>query len=355
MLIVDAHLDIAYTALEDGRNPLLSVEQTRLSEPATPSSGRASVSIPQLREAGTVLVFGTIFVMPELSSTGHSGKLMYRDAEGAHRLGMQQLDFYHRLVDVEENQLRLVGDQSSLDEIAASHESGNQPLLGIVPLMEGADPIRTPEELELWVERGVRIIGLAWDDTRYAAGAWRGNKHGVTKEGRALLEIMNEFNVILDLTHMSEKASLEALEQYEGTVVATHSNCRALVPGERQLSDTQIRAIGERNGVIGTVLYNSFLRAGYQKSDPKASVTLDHVVAHIDHICQTLGDARHVGLGTDMDGGFGADDIPAELDTSADLPLIAQRLRVSGYEETDISQIMGENWLNLLRSNWDSG
>jgi membrane dipeptidase len=220
--------------------------------------------------------------------------------------------------------------------------------------MEGADPLRTPEELALWVERGLRLVGLAWDDTRYAAGAWRGGKQGLTKEGRALLEVMAEFRVILDLTHMNERASLEALEQYQGPVAATHSNCRALVDGERQLSDEQIQAIGERDGVIGIVLFNKFLQAGYEKGDGKEKVTVDQIVAHIDHICQTLGDADHVGLGTDMDGGFGAGDIPAKLETSADLPLIADGLRSAGYEEGHVQQIMGMNWINLLRRAWSS-
>jgi membrane dipeptidase len=352
MLIVDAHLDIAFNHMEDGRDPLLTVEQIRMAESGGHPEGVATVSFPQLKEAGVGLIFGTLFVKPEDAPTGMATRMIYRDSQSAHRLAMQQLDYYRRLVDVEDNHLRLIGDRASLEEVLASHNGSDQPLLGILPLMEGADPIRTPEELELWVEKGLRMIGLAWDDTRYAAGAWRGSRHGLTKEGRVLLEVMNEFNMILDLTHMSEKASLEALDQYEGTVVATHSNCRVLVPGERQLSDVQIRGIGERDGVIGIVLFNGFLRAGYKKGDPKELVTLDHVIAHIDHMCQLLGDARHVGLGSDMDGGFGSTDIPAEVDTVADLPLIADRLLESGYDETDVVQIMGGNWLNLLRSTW---
>ena len=313
------------------------------------------MSFPQLREGGVALVFGAIFVMPAAATEGEAKRMVYHDAQSAHRLGMQQLDYYHRLVDVPENHLRLVGDQSSLDEVLASQDSADTPLVGIVPLMEGADPVRAPEELELWVERGLRLIGPAWDDTRYAAGAWRGSSQGLTKAGRALLEVMSDLGVILDLTHMNEKAALEALDQFEGAVAATHSNCRALVPGERQLSDTQIRAIGERDGVIGTVLYNRFLRRGYKKGDRKQSVTLDHVVAHIDHVCQLLGDSRHVGLGSDLDGGFGADDIPAELDTAADLPLIAGRLRAAGYEDKHVRQIMGDNWIGLLRAAWGKG
>ncbi|UCC53913.1 MAG: membrane dipeptidase [Anaerolineaceae bacterium] len=352
MFIVDAHLDIAYNALEFGRDPLLSVEQIRAMETDDHPHGRATVAFPQLREAGVGLIFGTIFVMPQaaIRPSDGQGRLSYHDAQGAYRHGMAQLDFYRRLTDVEDNHLRLVTDQPSLDEVLASSQNGGQPLLGIVVLMEGADPIRQPEELEMWVERGLRAVGLAWDDTRYAAGAWRGARHGLTKEGRAMLEVMNEFKLILDLTHMSEKASLEALDQYEGPVMASHSNSRALVPGERQLSDIQIRALGDRDGVIGTALANGFLRAGHRKGDRKELVTLDHVLAHIDHVCQLLGDARHVGIGSDMDGGFGVDDIPAEFDSAVDLPRIATRLKDAGYGEADIAQIMGGNWLNLLRS-----
>lgn len=352
MLIVDGHLDIAYNAQEYGRDPLITTEQTRLIDSTDHPNGQATISFPQLREAGVGLIFGTLFALPESAPYATPAEKFYRDPQGAHRLAMQQFDYYRRLVEVENNHLRLVGDRASLDEVLTSLNGNSQPLLGIVPLMEGADPIQVPEELELWVEKGLRMVGLAWDDTRYAAGAWRGSKHGLTNEGRVLLEIMNEFNLILDLTHMSEKASLEALDQYEGTVVATHSNCRALVPGERQLSDIQIRAIGQRGGVIGIVLFNGFLRAGYKKGDPKELVTLDHVIAHIDHVCQTVGDARHVGLGSDLDGGFGSGDIPAEIDTATDLPLIADRLLKSGYDETDVAKIMGGNWLNLLRSTW---
>ncbi len=116
---------------------------------------------------------------------------------------------------------------------------------------------------------------------------------------------MSDLRVILDLTHMSEQATYEALDRYEGPVVATHANARRLVPGERQLSDSQIRRLAERDGVIGVVLLNSFLRPGHKMGDPKEFVTLDNVLAHIDHVCQLLGDARHVGIGSDFDGGFG--------------------------------------------------
>jgi len=243
----------------------------------------------------------------------------------------------------------LVGDQRDLDVVLQSHEAGERPLLGIVPLMEGADPIREPEEAELWYERGLRLIGPAWDDTRYADGAWSGNDRGLTKAGHRLLEVMADLGFILDITHLSEKASLTALERYEGAAVASHSNARRLVPGQRQLGDDQIRLLAERGGVIGVALYNKFLRAGHAYGDPKERVTLAHVAAHIDHICQLLGSADHVGIGSDFDGGFGAGDIPLELDSARDLGKIAAHLQARGYQPANAQKVMGGNWLRVLR------
>lgn len=354
MLIVDAHLDLAYNALEHGRDLTLSLAALRDAENGQSRNGIATVSLPELKKGNVGLLFGTIFVMPASSPLAGIGtKVGYKNAEEAHRQGMAQLDYYHRLAD-EQSNVRLVTGLNSLQEVVQSFDQadGRQPdgrLLGIVPLLEGADPIRVPEEVEAWYGRGLRLIGLAWDDTRYASGAWRGSKHGLTTDGRRLLDVMADFGFILDLTHMSEKASLEALERYPGPVVATHSNVRALVPGERQLSDTQIRLLGERNGVMGVVLSNSFLKSGHRRGERKEQVTLDHVAAHIDYICQLTGSAAHVGIGSDLDGGFGAADIPLELDSAADLPKIEDKLRQRGYAQHDIENIMAGNWLNMLR------
>jgi membrane dipeptidase len=352
MFIVDAHQDLAYAAIKfnrDLRRPLAELRAAELDNPSP--NGRATISLPTLQEAGVGLVFGTIFVAPaSVKWVIYDPRTSYKTADEAHKLGINQLDYYHRLADADIG-VRLVGDLASLEEVVASHQPGQRPLTGIVPLMEGADPIRTPEEAELWWERGLRLVGLSWDDTRYAPGAWQGGG-GLTRDGRALLDAMAQFGFILDLTHMSEKATLDALDYYPGPIVATHSNARALLPGERHFSDLQIRRTAEHGGMIGVVLYNIFLKEGYKRGDPKESVTLEHAVAHIDHICQTTGSARHVGIGSDLDGGFGADDIPAEMDSAADLPLIAKALRERGYADADIANIMGGNWLNLLRSVW---
>jgi membrane dipeptidase len=351
VLIVDAHLDLAYNALRHGRRIRLPLDEARQLESPDSRRGRLTVTLPALRQGGVGLAFATIFVSPQGGTfVEPDDPVTYRTPDEAHRLAIAQIDFYHRLAD-EEQDVRLIGDAADLEAVVASHASGNRSLLGIVLLMEGADPIRQPEEAELWYERGLRAIGPAWDDTRYSAGAWR-EGGGLTSDGYALLETMADLGFILDLTHMSEKASLQAMERYEGVAVATHSNARALVPGERHWSNTQIRQLAERDGVVGIVLYNRFLKDGYSKGDGKALVPLTQVVAHIDHICQLVGDARHVGIGSDMDGGFGADDIPAEMDSAADLPLIGAALGERGYSAEDVAAIMGGNWLAALRRAW---
>jgi membrane dipeptidase len=350
MFIVDSHLDLAYNALVKDRDPRLGVARVRANE-QPPGKDIATVGLPEMRQAGVGLVFATIFITP--SSTPFErepNEMTYDTPEQAHQMGMAQIDFYRRLIDEEED-LRLVTDAAGLNEVAKSHEDGEKPLLGFVLLMEGADGIREPAEAELWYERGVRLIGPAWDDTRYCAGAWRDSKQGLTQDGYALLEVMGGLGMILDLTHMSEVATFQSLDAYAGPVVATHANARAIVPTERQLSDRQIRLIGERDGVIGAVLCNNFLIPGYVRGR-KESVPVAQLAAHIDHVCQVIGDARHAGIGSDLDGGFGQRDIPDPMDSIADLPLLAAALREKGYTEEDVTGIMGLNWVELLRRTW---
>lgn len=355
MFIVDAHLDIAYNHLNKDRDPRRKLAEIRAGEGPEMKRGIPTVSFSAMRRGGVGLVFATIFTTPENDPfPGDSANdIKYSTPDEAHRSGMLQIDTYRRYIDGDET-MRLVDSAAALEEVVGSHAPGydGAPLLGITLLMEGADHIRVPEEVELWHARGLRVIGPAWDDTRYCAGAWRDSKQGLTKLGYQLLEHMADFKMILDLTHMSEVGTFQAIDAYTGPIVATHANARALVPTERQLGDRQIRLIGERDGVIGSVLFNQFLREGWRKGDDKGLVTLETVVAHIDHICQLIGDAKHVGIGSDFDGGFGANDIPAPMDSIADLGLLAGALREKGYSEGDIAGIMGMNWVDLLRRAW---
>jgi membrane dipeptidase len=165
---------------------------------------------------------------------------------------------------------------------------------------------------------------------------------------------MAEYNFILDLSHMDEAAALESLDRYEGPVMATHSNCAALMPGSgtnRHLSDRVIRGLIEREGVIGLIPLNTFLKVGWLRKNGsrREEVSLDAFIAHIDHVCQLAGDARHAGIGSDFDGGFGLQSIPPELDTIADLQMVASKLIALGYNEADAANVLGGNWLRFLQ------
>jgi membrane dipeptidase len=343
-LVVDAHEDIAWNVLALGRDVRRSALETRELEQGgdiAERNGICMVGLPEWLEGKVAAVFGTIYVSPARRGR-MSGPQVYANAEEAHAFGQEQLDFYHRLAEQEER-IALVGSLDALDEVLESWE-GASPRVGIVPLMEGADPIREPAEAELWFERGVRLVGLSWKaGTRYAGGDAAPGP--LTDLGRELLEVMADLGMILDVSHLAEESFYEAVDRFEGQVVATHANPRALVPTLRQLSDEMIRRLVERGGVIGIVPANAFLRPDWRTTP----ATLDDVVAAIDHVCQVVGDAEHVGVGSDFDGGFGADDTPVALDTVADLGHIGLALGEAGYDEAHIEAVLGGNWLRVLR------
>ena len=352
MYIVDAHEDIAWNALNLGRDVRRSALETRRSEVRSGSrapklNGQCMVGLPEWLEGRVAVVFGTIYVRPARRGKSTAKGRVYTTAEEAHALGWEQLDYYHRLADACE-QITLVGSRAELDDVLASWE-GDEPRVGLVPLMEGADPIREPAEAEAWFERGARIVGLAWrSGSRYAGGDATGR--ALTDAGRKLLAVMAELGLALDVSHLAEEAFFEAVGRFGGSIVATHANPRARVPGPRQLSDEMIGRLAERDGVIGIVPFNRFLHGSWRKGDPKAAVGVADVAAAIDHVCQVVGDATHVGIGSDFDGGFGAESTPAELDTVADLRAIGPALAEMGYDEAAIAAILGGNWLRLLSS-----
>jgi membrane dipeptidase len=257
---------------------------------------------------------------------------------------------YTRLAD-ENPRFALVREQKELAAVLATWKEGaleEKRQIGLVVLMEGADPIIRPQDVEVWYKRGLRIIGPAWlAGTRYAGGNASGGP--LTDEGIQLLRMMMDFNLVLDVSHLSEQACLQAIDRYDGAVIASHSNPRTLVSGNRQLSDDMIKALLSHDGVMGIVPFNSMLKEGWQRGDRKDAVAVADVAAAMDYVCQMAGDAQHAALGTDFDGGFGAESTPAELDTIADLPQVAAALKARGYADADVEAILGGNWLRILR------
>lgn len=353
-LVIDAHEDIAWNALTFGRDYTRSALATRESERGTPvpsQGGSTLLGMDEWLRGRVAVMFATLFAAPSRRAAGAWDRQTYASPQEAHLRYAAQLDHYHRLADATER-IQLVLTASDLDNVLKSWESPDPSLhrLGWVVLMEGADAVREPTEVEAWMERGVRILGPSWAATAYAGGT--GEPGPLTPAGRALLDEMSGLGMILDISHMAEASALEALDRFHGPLIASHANPRALLPRaarpDRHLSDVVIERIAERDGVIGIVPYNRFLRDDWSPADGKAAVRLESVADHIDHVCQTVGDAAHVGIGSDFDGGFGAEATPAEIDTVADLLKLAEVLRQRGYGQAEVQAILGGNWIRLL-------
>lgn len=349
MRLIDAHEDIAWGALTYGRDFLRSAWETRRLEEGTDipqRAGRCMLGLPECLEGGVAVVFGTIFSASARSSPG-SEEGGAAEPDQASRLAWAELEYYLRLAEQSER-VEIVEDRSALEGVLSSWE-GESPRVGVVLLMEGADALRRPSEVEEWYRRGVRLLGPAWAaGSRYAGGNRAPGP--LTEDGRRLLEAIEEVGMVLDLSHLSEEAFWESVDRYAGVLVVTHANPRAFVPGPRQLSDQMIRAVAERGGVMGVVPCNRFLRPDWSPVDGKEAVTLQDLAAAIDHVCQVVGDAAHVGLGSDFDGGFGAEATPAGMETVADLIKIAHVLAERGWAQDDVSAVMGGNWLRVLQA-----
>jgi membrane dipeptidase len=354
MLIVDAHEDLAWNMLTFGRDYIRAAEDTRQLEHGADApryNGDTLLGWPDYQRGRVAVVFSTLFVAPAHANLGPWDTQYYTNFDQAHALYRAQLDAYHRLANDHPDHFRLILARSDLQEVLSHHQRQDvtEHPVGLAVLMEGAEGVRTPSELDEWWQLGVRLIGLAWRGTRFCGGTLEPGP--LTKEGYALLDGMADLGFTLDLSHMDEQSALQALDYYPGRIIASHSNAVALlkdVQVNRFLSDRVIQGLIERGGVIGVVPFNGFLLWGWSPRDGRQAVTLHQVVAQIDYICQMAGDVRHVGLGSDYDGGFGLQSVPSEIDTIADLQKLVPLLAVKGYSEADITAIMGGNWLTLL-------
>ena len=346
MLLIDAHLDLAMNALIGDRNLDLDVYAIREREAGMKEKGggRGTTSFPQMREAEMVVAVATVIARtarPNSSSSGAScQEISYAKAQG-------QLAYYRVL----ENQgkIRMLTNRIGLENhLAAWKENGAEEPIGIILSMEGADPIVWPDQVGSWWDDGLRVISLShYGVSAYAHGT--GTEGGLTALGRPILKEMDGVGMILDLTHLADQAFWEAVDLFNGPVMASHNNCRSLVPGGRQFTDDQLKAIIERDGVVGAALDAWMLYPGWVKGETQPEVVgLDAVADQIDHVCQLAGNAVHSGIGSDLDGGYGTEQCPRDLDTIVDLQKIPALLAKKGYSEKDIEGIMYDNWIRFF-------
>src|SRR5215204_2505184 len=348
MLVIDAHLDLAMNAVMWNRDLALSAHETRRieREEGVTEKGRAAgtVGFPDLRAGEIGLVFATVIAR---KNHGQNSGIDFRTHEIAFAQAQGQLAYYQELE--RQNIIRLIRTGADLDVWRTAWEAdpADAPF-GFVLLMEGADPIVAPEQARLWWNDGLRVVGPAhYGPSAYAFGT--GSAGPLTEKGVRLLAEMDRLGMILDASHLTDESFWEALKRFKGRVLASHSNCRALVPGDRQIDDDMIRALIEREAVIGAVMDAWMLQPDWIKGvTTPENVTLDTVVDHIDHVCQLAGNARHAAIGTDLDGGYGTEQTPRDLDTIADIQVIPDLLHKRGYVESDIELIMHGNWERLL-------
>lgn len=350
--IFDAHLDLSMNALEWNRDFRLPVHTIRKSEKGMidlPDRGGGTVSFPALRQGNIGLCVATLiarYVKPGNSLPG------WNSSEQAWAQSQGQLAWYKEM----ESQKELIQIKTSqeLKKHLQVWEGDllNSPL-GYVLSLEGADSIISMEHLEIMHQKGLRAIGPAhYGPGTYAFGT--DSIGGIGKKGKNLIKKIQELNLILDATHLCDRSFWETLDIYEGPIWASHSNCRYWVPNERQFEDKQIKALLDRGAVIGMAFDAWMMLPNWRRgiTIPETSgLVIETIVNHIDHICQLAGNSEHVMIGSDLDGGFGKEQCPSDLDTIADLQKLDSILSKRGYSEEDIQKILSQNGITFLLKN----
>lgn len=324
----DAHLDLAYLAL-NGRDMNKGIADCGGPHPP------AALTWSALRDGNVRWCLGTIFTERDgIDAVGYPGD----DVEAAHRAGVRQLELYHRWI-----------REGTISDLPSPRG-----VLRVGILMECADPIRDPSELSWWVDRGVIAIGLAWArGSRYAAGNAPpscDSPQGLTPAGRELVLEMDRLRLIHDVSHLSDRALDDLLSLTTGPVMASHSNCRALLGGvnQRHLTDAAIKEIGKRGGVIGLNLVKYFICTGLDRANPNDRPGIEDCVRHVEHICEIVGHGRAVGLGSDLDGGISAHDLPLGINSPSGFELLAAGLSARGWSDERVDAFAWGNWARFF-------
>ena len=355
MFTIDAHLDLSMNAMEwnrDLREPVTSIRFREIGKTDKPDRAKGTVSFPELRKGNIGLVVATQIARYVALDNPLPG---WHSPQQAWAQTQAQLAWYKSME--EEGEMIMIKDRRSLELHLAIWNDGtpneHKPI-GYIVSLEGADSIVTIQHLERAYQYGLRAIGPAhYGPGRYANGTDATGKMG--PDGLALLKEMERLNIIMDATHLCDDAFWQAMDYFNGPVWASHNNCRTIVNHNRQFSDEQLKVLIERDAVIGAAMDAWMIVPGWVrgKSTPEnTGCNLERLIDHIDRICQLAGNSLHVGIGSDLDGAFGKEQCPSDIDTIADLQQFPALLKKRGYKETDIINFMHGNWLRILRRVW---
>jgi membrane dipeptidase len=354
MLFFDAHLDLSLNAIEYNRDLRMTIDQIRLSESGMTDlggRGRGTVSLPEMRKAGVGICVATQLAGC-MKPAGPVGS--WNSPAQAWAMTQAQLAWYHAMED--DGQLRQIRSWPQLQtHLQQWNSQPDETPIGYILSLEGADSLRDLSDLPRAYQQGLRALGPAhYGKGRYALG--HDEQGPLSPPGRDLLTEMDQLGIILDVTHLCEQTFWQALDFYQGPVWASHHNCRALVDDPRQLSDDQIKALAQRDAVIGIALDVWMVvpnwNRGVTRHPDIPGADLNALADHVDHVCQLLGTTRHCGIGTDLDGGYGNEQTPSDLDTIADLNKFLNLLQQRGYSPQDLEGICHRNFISLLQRAW---
>lgn len=354
MFIFDAHLDLSMNAMDWNRDLRWSVAEIRKSEQGKtdkPDRGNNTVSFEAMRRGNVGLCVATQiarYVHPDNPLPG------WKSPEQAWAHTQGQLAWY-RAMEATGKLRQITNSKGLLEHFEAWEKDSATTPIGYILSLEGADSMVNLDYLEKSYEQGLRAIGPAhYGPGTYAFGT--NSVGGIGTKGKELLKEMERLGLILDATHLCDQSFWETMKVYNGPVWASHNNCRTFVDHNRQFSDEQLLELIHRKAVIGMVMDATMLVPNWQRgvSHPSnTNVSLAHTIQNIDHICQLAGNALHVGIGSDLDGGFGNEQGPSDIDTIADLQKIPQMLTDRGYSTEDITNIMHGNFIRFLTDTWE--
>jgi membrane dipeptidase len=355
MFAIDLHLDLAMNAMEWNRDLRLPVSVIREQERDAglvdkPDRGRGTVSLPALREGGIGLVVATQIARVVAPGRPFAG---WQSPQQAWAQTQAQLAWYREMEVLGE--MRQVRSRQDLETHLALWSDGRDPLkkpVGFILSLEGADSLVDVSYLDVAYGYGLRALGPGhYGPGRYANGTDSSGKMG--EDGVALLKAMDRLGMILDTTHLNDDAFWQALEIYGGPVWASHNNCRALVDHNRQYSDDMIRTLLKRGAIIGAAMDAWMIVPGWvrRQSTPEGmNCDLAALARHVDHICQLAGNTDHVCIGSDLDGAYGREQSPLDIDTIVDVRILGERFKGMGYTEANVEALMKGNALRFLRS-----
>jgi membrane dipeptidase len=347
VLIFDAHLDLAFNAVDWNRDLRMDLAEIRGQEGtlqmASPGRRNSTVSFPELRRGGVGMGVATLFARVEHPINHPFG---CTTAEACYAVAMSHLHYYRAME--RSGWMRGIRTRGELRQFVTDYQGNPQQTpFGYVLSMECADAVLDPDNIREWHELGLRAIGI----THYGANRYGGGTRsevGLAADALPLLRHIEELGMALDLTHLSDPSFWQVVDRFGGRVLASHQNARKFCDWQRQFSDEMIKVVIQRKGVLGVALDAVMLQPGWVRGTSKPEVTMERVVENIDHVCQLAGNCNHAGIGSDLDGGYGNDQTPADLDTIADLRKIPELLAKRGYSPADVEAVMHGNWVRFF-------